>query len=283
MREKLTYVASEVRENYNSLNWWRQRVFVPYVVGTLTRLHPQYPGYDEAIRVMEEEWDNLIVLDSCRADIFEEVADFDEFDEYRSVVSLGSHSSEWHRRNFAGRKFGDTVLVSANPHATKVAGSSFHDIEPVWERDFSEGVTKPPASEMVQAAREAHERYPDKRLIVHLMQPHGLVDSTNPDDPEPYWQRYRNTVEVVLELTLELARDLPGRSVFTADHGQIHTGRMLSALGVNDHPAGLRLPGLVNVPWAVVDGQRRETVEGAVTDTASDIVDERLRDLGYTV
>jgi len=47
------HALSEVRKNFTSLNWWRNRVFVPFVFGTATRLDPRYPGYDEAVRVME--------------------------------------------------------------------------------------------------------------------------------------------------------------------------------------------------------------------------------------
>ena len=75
---------------------------------------------------MEEDWDTFIVLDACRADFFEEVADFSWFDSYTSRVSLGSHSSEWTRKNFAEREFPDTVYVSANPHTSLIVGGNFH-------------------------------------------------------------------------------------------------------------------------------------------------------------
>jgi len=97
------HAFSEISKNWNSFNWWRNRVFVPFVFGTATRLYPGYPGYDEAIHVMEEDWDTMIVLDACRADYFAQVAQIDRFDHYSARVSLGSHSSEWTRRNFQGR------------------------------------------------------------------------------------------------------------------------------------------------------------------------------------
>ena len=109
MAVSLRHALSEIRKNYDSPSWWRNRVFVPYLFGTLTRFYPKYPGYDEAVRVMEEDWDTLIVLDACRSDSFQSVADLDAYDSYETKVSLGSHSSEWTRRNFAGRQFDDTV------------------------------------------------------------------------------------------------------------------------------------------------------------------------------
>ena len=147
MSPSLERALSEIRANYDSLNWWRNRVLLPYVVGTATRLHPGYPGYDEAIRVMDEDWDTLVVLDACRADVFEEVADLARFDAYEPVVSLGSHSSEWTRRNFRGGRFDDTVYVSANPHTALEAGDSFHRVLELWETHTDEdaGVVLPDA------------------------------------------------------------------------------------------------------------------------------------------
>jgi len=287
MGPSLSHAFAEVRENYNSLNWWRNRIFVPYVVGSTTRLHPRWPGYDEGIVVMDEEWDNLIVLDACRADVFELVADLDEFDEYRRVVSQGSHSSEWTKRNFAGRKFGDTVYVSANPHTSKEASNSFHRIVKMWERDFDDEENTVLAESMVSAAKDAHEEHPDKRLIVHFMQPHGPFvgsDTEIPDgDHDAYWQAYRENLEYVLENAMELADALPGTTVMTADHGHVEVGRVLTAMGLDSHKPGLRYPGLVEVPWAVLKGDARETTEEATAAAESDSVDARLRQLGYKV
>ncbi|WP_186313321.1 hypothetical protein [Halorubrum salsamenti] len=49
---------------------------------------------------MDEEWDNLIILDACRLDLFEETIDTGQFDEYRHVWSRGSKTDEWTYNNF---------------------------------------------------------------------------------------------------------------------------------------------------------------------------------------
>jgi len=286
MSQSLRQVLATVRENYQSFNWWRNRVFVPYVLGTLTRLHPGYPGYDEAIQVTDEDWDNLIVLDSCRHDAFERVADLDRFDSYRSVVSPGSHSSEWTRRNFTGRQFGDIVYVSANPHTSKLAGDSFHKIIEMWDREFDDASGTVPPEAMADAAREAIEEYPNKRLIVHFMQPHGpFIGSDIPEEEvdERYWEAYDQNLRFVLETVHELLDDLPGRTAITADHGQIAPSPIRNVLGVNGHKPGLRHPGLVQVPWAIIEGERRRIVAGTTGDAVADGIDDRLRDLGYKV
>lgn len=260
------------------------RVFIPYVVGTLTRLHPNYPGYDDAIDVHEADWDNLIVLDGCRADAFERVAELGRFDDYRSVVSLGSHSSEWTRRNFAGRAFGDTVYLSANPHTSKLAGDSFHAIVEMWNREFDEAVGTVHPEDMAAAAPEAHGEYPNKRLIAHFMQPHGpFVGSDIPEDEheDRYWEAYDQNLAHVLDIVYDLLDNLSGRTVVTADHGQIGPYPVLDVLGLSGHKPGLRHPGLVVVPWATVDGERRRILDGVTATAGTDNVRQRLRDLGY--
>lgn len=274
------HALSEIRENFRSVGWWRDRVFVPFVVGTATRLHPGYPGYAEAVRVMEEDWDTLVVLDACRADAFEATVDVDRFDDYSRAVSLGSHSSEWTRRNFQGRTFDDTVYVSANPHTTLLANDTFHDLIEVW-KDYDVSPNQIDPNEIADAARRAHERYPNKRLIVHLMQPHGtggLVEERGSAE-----ETYRASIAPVVEVVLEMADDIGGKTAITADHGELFSDGIRERLGVDQHKARLRIPELVYVPWAELEGERREITSGesSETETEEEVIKERLEDLGY--
>jgi hypothetical protein len=276
---------TEVGKNWNSVNWWRNRVFVPFVFGTVTRVYPGYPGYDEAVRVMDEDWDTLIVLDACRADYFERVVDLDRFDEYEMRVSLGSHSSEWTRRNFQGESFGDTVYVSANPHTSLEAGDAFHHIVELWETDTDEQAGVVPPEAVRDAAIEAHEEFPDKRLIIHFMQPHGpFIGSEigdNHKNESEYWQAYTENLEYVLQFVDDVAKVVSGKTVVTADHGQAYTSGPSKLLGIGGHKPRLRLPSLVEVPWAVVDNERREIQSGETSEAKGEQIEDRLKDLGY--
>jgi hypothetical protein len=285
--DRVRYVISEVHENSTSFNWWKNRVIVPYVLGTATRLHPSYPGYRNAVRVMEEDWDNLIVLDACRADVFEDVADFDYFDEYTRKVSLGSHSSEWTERNFARREFGDTVYVSANPHTAMIAEDSFHELIEMRETDFDEEMQTVLPERIVDATIDAYGDHEDKRLIVHFMQPHApfVYEGASPPPfegtEEEYWSEYEKTLEHVLSYARELADEIGGKTVITADHGQSYQTNLLN-IEINPHPPRVRLPELVVVPWAIRDGERREIQdEGVRQAELSDDLESRLRNLGY--
>jgi hypothetical protein len=281
----LSHALSEIRSNFSSVEWWRNRVFVPYVIGPLTRIHPRYPGYDEAVSVMDEDWDTLIVLDACRADYFETVIDTDRFDEYAARVSAGSHSSEWTRRNFEGGTFGDTVYVSANPHTSMIAGDAFHHVEELWETDFDDeaGVVMPDT--VRDAAIDVHERFPNKRLIVHFMQPHepfvGSDDDNYRRSNEAFWDAYQDTIEFVMPYVEDVAEAVPGKTVITADHGELYATGIARLLGLDGHKARLRYPGLVCVPWATIDGQRREIEAGTTAEAPGENVQDRLEKLGY--
>ena len=291
MTLSLHHALSEVRKNFTSLNWWRNRVFVPFVIGTATRLHPRYPGYEEAISVMDQSWDNLIILDACRADFFEEVADLAQYDEYERVVSLGSHSSEWTRRNFQGKEYGDTVYVSANPHTSLEAGNAFHDIIELWETHTDEEIGVVHPESVRDATIQAYNSYKNKRIITHFMQPHGpfIGNSEGPpyklgseyDTADSYWQDYRDTLRLVLNYAHEIASEIPGRTVITADHGQIYNRGIKRRLGIHSHPPNLRLPELVCVPWAVIDGPRRRIRSEYVNEANNENVEEALKHLGY--
>jgi hypothetical protein len=74
-------------------------------------------------------------------------------------------------KNFQNESFEDTVYISANPHTTLLANNTFHELIEVWkEYDVSPNQIDP--TEMVTIAKRANERYPNKRLIIHFMQPH---------------------------------------------------------------------------------------------------------------
>lgn len=274
------HIVSKIRENFLIPQWWRDRVFVPFAVGPLTRLYPGYPGYDEAVQVMDEEWDTLIILDACRADFFEENVDTERFDSYSRVVSLGSHSSEWTRRNFKNKQFEDTVYVSANPHTTLLTDNTFHELVEVWkEYDLPPNQIDP--AEIVDIVKQTTERNPHKRLIVHFMQPHGtgkLVTET-----ENRVESYRATIPAVTDLVVELTDQLNGKTVITADHGELFTSGLCAKLGINQHKSRLRVPELVHVPWAEIDGQRRDITDGETskTNTNKSAAKQRLQDLGY--
>lgn len=320
MFETIKYAIDEIRKNGDNAYWWRQR-FTSRIAGPLLgKLHG-----NAGENFMEKDWDNLLILDACRADLFEESIDISQFDKYEPVHSVGSSSPDWMRQTFEGETYPDTVYVTANPWISKIAPHSFHDVINLWitEHDatredlsnvgvFEEAVLSDVPTiypdTLSDAARRFHEEYPNKRLIVHYFQPHapcvGNADGTrketiredvHPGDDlkdgnvtrEEVWQEYKNNLLYAFQYAEELAHDLGGKSVFTADHGELF-GEWLWPFPLRGyaHPDGVRHPKLTEVPWAVKTvGNRREIEAGELEmhEADEDAIDERLRNLGYKV
>jgi hypothetical protein len=309
-------VVRELVANYDDGYWWRERI-QDRVCAPLLRLRHGTDGID----VPAADWDTLLVYDACRADMFEQTVGTEAFDGYERVVSRGSSSSDWLRMNFAGRSLGDVVCVTANPWTARIAPEAFHDLIDVWQ-DEQNGEETPlvdrdlatapdstvAADRLADAARGAADRYPDKRLLVHFFQPHapciGAADGSlkrpaafDPDlhpgrplragrvDRASVWEAYCENLAYVHHHGSRLATDLGGKTVFTADHGELF-GEWLWPVPMRGyaHPERLRHPTLTTVPWATrTVGERRDVRAGETGEYTSDedAVEERLKNLGY--
>lgn len=269
----------------------------------------------DVCNVPNEDWDTLVILDGCRYDLFESENTIEG--RLESRTSVGSESWEFLRENFHGQRLHDTVYVTANPHASKLDDGTFHRTVNVlgdrWDEDLR--TVRPEA--MTEEALTAHDRYPNKRLIVHYMQPHfpfigetgqaiahtgleggegegddgehvwyGLRDGDLDIDEATVYEAYRENLELTLPHVSELLDAVDGKSVVTADHGNLVGERTkpLPAKGYG-HPKGFYAAGLVNVPWLVVDSAERRNVTAdppvAGRDVDQATVESRLADLGY--
>lgn len=315
--DALQYLRDELGDHYADPWWWRHHLtecIHRYVNAPLQRLTPRHP---DGQSIPEADWDSLIVLDACRADAFESVADLEWFDHYERRVSKASMTKEWMQKNFGDRELGDTVYVTTNPYTVTEAGDAFHHIEPLWNTHFDADLGTVPPKAVVSEANVVAEEFPEKRLIVHFVQPHHpfiadpyvstlsqwdvdqLANGERPPHPhdpfealsmglldrERVWKAYTDTLELVLENATTLADSLPGRTVLTADHGNMfgEPGWPLP-LPVYGHPPGLRSPELTETPWAIRTTDDRPTITD--TDTTASVtpgpnVQQRLQDLGY--
>lgn len=240
--------------------------------------------YDErGVNIISEEWDNLLILDGCRYDMYAERESLDR-GQLERRTSKASTSQTFIDRNFNGRDLHDTVYVTANPFVKDLDEGTFHavyDMFDAWDEDLGTVLPGPVA----ERARNVQAEHPDKRLIVHFMQPHGPLigsDESVPfDSDEAYWRAYTETLEHVLPYAVEVADAIRGKTVLTADHGQINYDGVWRHLGLKSHKPRLRLPGLVEVPWAVLEDERRQVTTEAAGVGSQDNVKDRLRDLGY--
>ncbi|WP_411968549.1 hypothetical protein [Haloferax sp. YSSS75] len=157
------------------------------------------------------------------------------------------------------------------------------------------------------------EKFPNKKFIIHIMPPHWpylgeIGKEAFGDDDSPMWQEwtagrhhgdeetvkraYRENMDIALEYVADLIPELDGRTVLTADHGEL-LGDTIWPIPIPGygHPE-LHIPGLVQVPWMVWDSSdRREVtaesgighihVDDSSEEEVSKSAEERLEYLGY--
>lgn len=253
------------------------------------------------VDIFNEEWDNLIILDACRYDEF--ATNVELLGKLDSRISRGSHSREFIRGNFTQKSLHDTVYVSANGNYGNLKNEIDASITKFVfvERDEVDGRTSHPTT-VRQKAEEIFEEYPNKRLIVHFMQPHqpylgptgrempyygGLMPTAGADgiSHEEIIQAYRENIDLAVAEVEKLLKNLGGKSVVTADHGEI-LGERLHPVPIKwyGHPRGHYMEELVKVPWHVYeDGSRRRITSGEPQQDEYDLeeIDQHLKDLGY--
>lgn len=263
------------------------------------------------IDVFEKDWDNLIILDACRYDYYSELTDFDG--DADCFVSRGSASHEFIRGNFSGKKLHDVVYVSGNRWFLNLQDQldcelhAYRDVE----RDFyvdrkdngSEEGYVPYPETVMEDALEAAENFPEKRLIIHLMQPHkpylgpyskqftyeaGLRTTMQVSEADTRTLRkaYSDTLEITLDVVESKLDELDGRTVITADHGEL-LGERVAPIPVRwyGHPEGIYVPELVDVPWHVIKDGPRRTISAdppeVMPEFEEEDVTDTLRALGY--
>ena len=273
-------------------------------------------GYNtHGVDIFDEDWDNLIILDACRFDMFEELNTIDG--DLMSVSSRGASTPEFLFANFHNRELLDTVYITANPklHENRSRiNTELHFVENVWETEWNDEEETVLPEAMTEAGIRASDRFDDKRLIIHYLQPHypflgdgpDLFDKEQafrrPDEPgswfqvmsgqldvsaEDVWKQYKQTLSIALPHVERLVDSLHGKTVVTADHGNM-VGERSSPIPIKEwgHPHGIYTPELVNVPWLVNETDDRRSISESPpitqeSDVNQDVVQKRLESLGY--
>lgn len=271
-----------------------------------------WPYNRDGIDIFAKDWDHLLILDACRYDMFREQSSLPGTLE--SVESRASATDEFLEANFHGQEFLDTVYVTGSPmlhrHRNKIE-TRFHDIVNVWKQDgWNEEYRTVLPETMTEAAIEAKERYPNKRLLIHYLQPH--YPFLGPTGQEHFdldrldfeWYKllsgeldvsdavveraFKENLNLVLPEVERLFSNFSGKTVVTADHGQVIGERGFPVpIREYGHPRGIYSEGLIRVPWLVYeDGDRPDVIAENVD--RSDTIDrdketarDRLEHLGY--
>lgn len=211
--------------------------------------------------ISDKEWDNLIILDACRHDLYEEVNGKTDF-----RYSAGSHSRDFMRENFSEGDWSDTIYISANGHSSpsmfedltgRKPEEVFHVFYNTWDNEWDEEEKIVLPQSVVKDAKSAEKLFPEKKKIIHFMQPHYPFLNHDKDfhwddvafgrvSEERAWRAYKENLEYVMPYIDELVGRLEGRTVITSDHGNL-----VGENGMYDHPEGLDVEVLRKVPWEV--------------------------------
>jgi arylsulfatase A-like enzyme len=237
-------------------------------------------------------------------------------------MSKGSSTVEWLEANFDGHDLRDTVYVTANPQFEENRDGweiRLCETVNVWLEDgWDEETGTVRAETMTEAALDAVERFPDKRLVVHYMQPHypfvpadtdfdkqhlSQIDGeggepTNENvwnqkfnrtlgvSRDELWSIYQANLEYVLEHVGALLDRLSGKTVVTGDHGN-YVGERASPIPIKEwgHPRGIYDDPLIRVPWLEYEQGTRREIHAADSRSRNDVddktVSDRLQALGY--
>lgn len=262
-------------------------------VGSLLSVSKRYPI---GANVFERDWDVLVVLDCCRVDAAQAVAEeYDFIDDVGSIRSVGSTSMEWLVQTFRQQFVSEiqrTAYVSGNPYITPVFrdrdvppgrlsvpfGPTEYDVVEPSEFAYLDEVRKYGVDEktgvihprtMTDRAISVARQYSPDRLIVHYMQPHephigdehglgGEVFSRLENDEITKQEAWKSYMENLRLVLDELPLLLENLEASTVAITADH-GEAFGEYGFYAHPIACPLPSVRRVPW----------IETTATDTKS--------------
>jgi hypothetical protein len=306
VKEEFKNAAREFKgfwpENYSSL-----KVLARELNGRIAAVTSR-ENFD-TINYRDRDWDNLIILDACKYETFEKINRFDGDTE--KIYSNASHTRNFLKRNFKQDNH-DTIYVTANPMSAGY-GKYLSKIRHVWKDHWDSEKNTVLPEKVTEEAIKAHREHPDKKIIIHYMQPHfpfigekaesmqsqgsfkGSRENPNvwemlqfdEEDEETVRKAYEENLELVLPEVEKLVGSLDGKTIVTSDHGNLFGKKVgVSPWPVFGHPPNVSDEDLRAVPWLEIDGERRKTTEGEAGDEKSshqeEKIKEKLADLGYS-
>lgn len=165
---------------------------------------------DQKEAVINNDWKNLVVLDACRYDYFLDLCDFSgDLKKAHSPAfqGEGAPTSVWYRNIFR-EKHEDIIHISSHPRVNSKmevegfeGGKHFFKVADLWEEEWNEEMGTVLPEDVTRRALEHVEEFPDKRFILHYMQPHtpylslgppSTKKRRNPESRESFMRRLRN-------------------------------------------------------------------------------------------
>lgn len=288
--------AKKILKNGYRPSWWRSTAG-PYILDRVMEMYfDRYPA--SRCEIMNEDWDNLLLLDGCRYDMFQDQCSIDG--RLQSRISQGASTFEFFDKNFSGHTHHDTVYVTANPvprvdeWCSVDIDAVFYAVVDVWKDHWDSDLDTVRPEPVTAALKRANERFPSKRILGHYLQPHypfighggweiesrgmtaydRLSNDSISDRPsiwerldagevsrEFVWKAYRENLEVVLPHAREVADVFEGKTVLSSDHGNLlREFAWPFPIRTSGHPPGIHTKNLVTVPWLEIEYDTRKSI-----------------------
>lgn len=253
----------------------------------LGQIDPHIDGWN----IYDDDWDLLIIIDACRADLLAEVAPQYDWlpDDIQTRRSVGPATRNWMRRTFTEdrhKAMAATDYVVANAYSEVLLDpNEFRLLDEVhryaWDDEYGTVRARP----VTERAIDVHRSRDPDRLLVHYLPPHfpsipdylgynlqrdkfddleggvgweGVWDAARDGElsGDRIWEAYRANLEYVLDDIAVLLKNIDvDRALLASDHG--------NALGewwTWGHPPGIYIPVNRRVPYVEVDATDEETL-----------------------
>lgn len=250
------------RKIYPSVSSIRGATRLKFLMKELSLNKLEKVNMEECQNPFAEEWDNLIIIDSCRQDLFQKITGYQG-----SRYSLGSATPEYIEKNFSNGDFSNYVYIAGSPYFSdkrfeEITGREplevFHTVFKTFETGWSDGLVKP--EKTIEEALTAKKLFPQKKLVIHFMPPHypfvtEIIDTDEQIDPwnlaengkvapEKVISAYEDNIEYIEPFIDELVSGLNGKSILTSDHGNF-----IGEAGTYGHPKYREEKAVKKVPW----------------------------------
>lgn len=223
---------------------------IPAMVFNYLALRPVKKIDEDPDDIFSYNWDNLVILDACRHDTYESVNG-----ETDSRISKASMSKGFIKKNFSNGDYSDLVYITANPFFNaekfkKLTGRDlekvFHEVFHTYKTDWSEEHNTVLPEAVLRDAETAEKLFPDKKKIIHFMQPHhpfvnfdivedGFDDILKTEIHDNEWdlamrgeishnvvkEAYKDNLELVMPYAKNIGDKISGKTMITADHGNL--------------------------------------------------------------
>jgi hypothetical protein len=265
------------------MNEWKPKWLLLRFLRYYINLKNRSLSRKNSIKIVDQDWDYLIILDACRYDMYQLIVNQNA--DY--VISGGTDTQEWVQWNFKG-KFNDIIYIAGNPHLSSYnlvktfRFNPFYKVIEVWDFGWDEQFKTVPPKKVTDATLSTLKEFPDKRMIIHYNQPHHpfigdkellKIDEGTATNPENIsnkeekatvwamvrkgklplrraWKAYLKNLKIVMKEVYRLVDKLSGKVVVSSDHGNLVGEYMFFG-----HIDNMRAENLVKVPWHIIKNE----------------------------